>query len=285
MTSIFINYRRDDSRAYVGRIRDHLEKVYDPNKIFLDVNDIKGGEDYTSLIEATIKRCKCCIVVIGPNWHRLKKHGNIRLNETCDFVRWEITLALKYGLKIVPLLVGNAKMPDENELIDPLKGLTKFNALNISDERFSYDMERLINSIGGATGTIQFFIHKSMKLSTTRSFKRWVGLSDYLLVLDGACLGKLEGPIQVKEGIHKIQILEGRSTTSDNKSIEHISKKYNIPESYSNEKKYIPESCSNELRFRIKGGQIIKIFLAEHQPKYYSSSRIYIDFYKPIAEL
>jgi len=260
MTKIFINYRRDDSIAYVGRMRDYLEKVYNKSEIFLDISYLKGGDDYTTIIKNTINKCECCIVVIGPDWHKVKKNGKLRINDPDDFVQMEISLALKYSKKIVPVLVGNAKMPNEKELIPPLKGITKFHAMNLSNERFSFDMKRLISSIGGAFGTIRFFIHKSLKRNPAVSMDLYV----HSILLDGCHMGKVTGPIQVKEGIHKIKITEG-----------------------TNERH--PLRTSNELRFRIKGGQNIKLFLAENYPKNpfpgVKKSQLYLGIYKPIAEI
>lgn len=260
MTKIFISYRRDDSIAYVGRMRDYLEKVYDKSEIFQDISYLKGGDDYATIIKNTINKCECCIVVIGPDWHKVKKNGKLRINDPDDFLQMEISLALKYNKKIVPVLVGNAKMPDKKELIPPLKGITKFTAIDLSNERFSFDMKSLISSIGGAFGTIRFFIHKSLK----RIPGVKIGLIVHSIILDGCHMGKVTGPIQVKEGIHKIKITEG------------------VPKGY-------PHRTSNEFRFRIKGGQNIKLFLAENYPKNpfpgVKKSQFYIGIYKPIAEI
>ncbi len=274
MTNILINYRREDSLPYVGRMRDHLEKVYQPNKIFLDITNIEGGENYTSIIEKTIKECECCIVVIGPSWLKAEKHGKLRLNDPKDLVRREIILALKYGIKIVPILVGKAKMPVKDELISPLKELSELHALDLSDERFSFDMKRLICLIGGATGTIRFFIHKSLKKYLSLAYKEngfKLPSCEHSIILDEVYKGKLAGPIQVKEGERKIQILEGPPLKHRFPKYRSLFSKLNKTYLARNHISISKDSIlfnysffrsSNALRFRIKSGQNIELFLA-----------------------
>lgn len=47
MSRIFINYRRDDSGGYAGWLYDRLAKHFDRDFIFMDIDLIEPGEDFS----------------------------------------------------------------------------------------------------------------------------------------------------------------------------------------------------------------------------------------------
>ena len=68
MSRIFINYRRQDSEGYVGRLFDHLIQHFDRNDVFMDVDNIKPGSDFVTQLEEAVALCDVFIAVIGPQW-------------------------------------------------------------------------------------------------------------------------------------------------------------------------------------------------------------------------
>ena len=65
-----------------------------------------------------------------------------------DFVRVEVGTALKRGVRVIPVLVEGALMPQASQLPEDLKPLARRNALSVSHDRFRADSERLIDSVG-----------------------------------------------------------------------------------------------------------------------------------------
>jgi hypothetical protein len=64
MSRIFINYRRQDSEGYVGRLYDHLVQHFDAGDVFMDVDDIPPGADFVQVLEdavftASLSRRRC----------------------------------------------------------------------------------------------------------------------------------------------------------------------------------------------------------------------------------
>ncbi len=55
--------------------------------------------------------------------------------------------ALKRSIRVIPVLLKNAKMPSEEELPDVLKKLSRRNAIKIHDDQFEASIEKLINAI------------------------------------------------------------------------------------------------------------------------------------------
>jgi hypothetical protein len=114
----------------------------------MDIEDIEAGADYGELIDRMSRTVDSMIVLIGPQW--LVAHdraGNRRLDDVDDFVRQEISAALQRSVRVIPVLVQGAVMPDRADLPAPLAGLARRNAIELSDARWDYDAERLIRAL------------------------------------------------------------------------------------------------------------------------------------------
>ncbi|MEO8395949.1 MAG: uracil-DNA glycosylase family protein, partial [Chloroflexota bacterium] len=145
---IFINYRRQDSEGYVGRLFDHLTRHFDAKDVFMDVDSIPPGADFLAVLENAVAACDVFISVIGPQWVTISDEaGTRRLEHWNDFVRVEIASALKQGKMIIPVLVGQAKMPPPTALPEDLVPLARRNAIELSHNRFAYDADKLVTAI------------------------------------------------------------------------------------------------------------------------------------------
>jgi uracil-DNA glycosylase family 4 len=148
MSRIFINYRRQDSEGYVGRLYDHLAQHFERNDLFMDVDSIKPGQDFVKTLEDAVNACDVFIAVIGPQWLGItNESGERRLDQWNDFARVEIASALKQNKLVIPVLVGRARMPSPAELPDDLAALARRNAVEVAHQRFTSDVEKLIAAI------------------------------------------------------------------------------------------------------------------------------------------
>ena len=145
---IFISYRREDTGGYAGRIFDRLSQLVGRERVFMDIDTIEPGIDFADAIQQAVRACDILLVLIGPTWLRITDaSGHRRLDNPEDFVRLEIVTALERDIRIIPVLVEETKMPDADDLPEPLKRLTRRNALQISNTRWSYDIERIIDIV------------------------------------------------------------------------------------------------------------------------------------------
>jgi TPR repeat protein len=148
---IFISYRRDDSSPWAGRLSDRLSNQFPSNEIFMDVDSVDLGEDFVNTIEKTVGSCDVLIAVIGKGWLTSRdQEGKRRLENSEDYVRTEIATALRRGIRVIPVLVEGASMPQAGDLPDDLKALSRRNALQLSHDRFRGDSERLVSAVGRA---------------------------------------------------------------------------------------------------------------------------------------
>jgi hypothetical protein len=145
MAEIFISYRRDDSPDTVERIYDNLRRRFGKSKVFKDLGGIDIGEDFRSVIEQALTDCKVVLAVIGPGWLDAKdKKGNNRLSNPKDLLRIELETAIARKIKLIPVLVRNADMPEEKNLPRSLSSLAYIQALSVRrDPDFANDFERL----------------------------------------------------------------------------------------------------------------------------------------------
>ena len=151
MPKIFINYRRDDSAGYAGRIHETLASVFGTDSVFIDIDDIKPGVDFVSTIESSITGCDVMLVLIGKRWLDSRDaEGRRRLDDPRDFVHIEIERGLAQQLRILPVLIDSAAMPAREQLPADIGRLAVLEAVALSDSRWQYDMGQLVTAIGGA---------------------------------------------------------------------------------------------------------------------------------------
>ena len=145
---LFINYRREDTAPYAGRLYDRLIAHFGADQVFIDIDQIEPGEDFVDVINRKVGACEIAIISIGPNWLSVTDaSGKRRLDDEEDFVRMEIIAALERKIRVIPVLVGGARMPRKQDLPEALAPLTRRNAIELSETRFHADVSRLIEAI------------------------------------------------------------------------------------------------------------------------------------------
>jgi uracil-DNA glycosylase len=148
MARIFINYRRQDSEGYVGRLYDHLTRHFEPESLFLDIDSIPPGVDFVEFLDSAVAGCDVLLAVIGPGWSSVADdEGERRILREDDFVRIEIASALRQKKTVIPLLVGGAKMPRAGDLPEDVAGLARRNAMELSHTRFGADVDKLADAV------------------------------------------------------------------------------------------------------------------------------------------
>ena len=149
---ILISYRRADTSGYSGRLYDALAAHFGADQVFMDISAIRPGEDFVSAIEREVAACDAMVVMIGRQWLTVAdESGRRRLDDPADFVNLEVESGLGREIPVIPVLVQNARMPRADELPGMLRPLSRRNAIELSDERWRHDCQRLIDAITAAT--------------------------------------------------------------------------------------------------------------------------------------
>ena len=112
----------------------------------MDLDTIRGGDNFVTVIEEKISQCDVLLAVIGERWlTSTGENGRRRLDMTNDFVRLEIAKALERGVRVIPVLVGGATMPHQDDLPDDLRPLSFHQAMDLRDAHFHADVEQLMD--------------------------------------------------------------------------------------------------------------------------------------------
>ena len=154
---VFISYRREEASGIAGRIYDRIADRFGQRRIFMDVDSIEPGLDFTKVITRAVGACDVLLAVIGLQWlTATDSQGRRRLDDSDDLVRLELEAALARDIRVIPILVDGAQMPGRADLPDSLAPLTRRNALPLRNETFRIDIRRLVDVLEplvGATPT------------------------------------------------------------------------------------------------------------------------------------
>ncbi|WP_338413608.1 SUMF1/EgtB/PvdO family nonheme iron enzyme [uncultured Sphaerotilus sp.] len=130
-TTIFISYRRSESQLHTLVLYHRLQAEQEyRDQVFMDQQTMKVGENFRQRIEGQLQGCRVLLAVIGPGW------ASERLHNPGDWVRLEITTALKRGIAVIPVLIDGARMPGKAELPEDLHALLEVHALDLDHRRY-----------------------------------------------------------------------------------------------------------------------------------------------------
>jgi hypothetical protein len=146
MSRVFISYRRADSGPWASRLYRHLTMRFGKDLVFQDVDDIRPGTDFLDTIRQALGSSQVFLVLIGPSW-LVDAQGRRRLHDPNDVLRMEVAEALSGGRMVIPVLVGAAVMPSSGDLPDPLRPLSRRQAVSLAEARWIPDVEVLIERL------------------------------------------------------------------------------------------------------------------------------------------
>jgi hypothetical protein len=148
MAGIFIGYRRDDSAGHARALFDRLRAHFGAELVFMDVTDIEPGMDFTEVLDKAIGSCDVLLAVIGREWLAATDvSGGRRLDDPHDFVRFEMTTALRRKIRVIPVLVQNAVLPAASVLPAEIAELAKRQSIELRDTRWDADVMDLIKAL------------------------------------------------------------------------------------------------------------------------------------------
>ncbi|MEO6636874.1 MAG: toll/interleukin-1 receptor domain-containing protein [Ginsengibacter sp.] len=146
--NIFINYRVHDTVGETGQLVDRLKYHFSNDQIFMDIDKIEPGLDFTKAISKSLESCDIMLEIIGPHWLGINAADNTsRIKNPNDWVKTEISTALQRDIRVVPVLVDGGQLPDAEELPAELQPLLLRQSFEISNKRWDYDTEQLVNML------------------------------------------------------------------------------------------------------------------------------------------
>lgn len=167
--NIFISYRVKDTQLATGRLVDALKQHIHENQIFMDIDKIDPGLDFTQVISKYLNSSEVMLAIIGPDWMAYNPDkGTYRINDNNDWVRKEIASALQRNIRVIPVLLDGGSMPDEDQLPDDLKPLLLRQSYEISNKRWKYDCDQLIEVLRRTMGDTEPNLPQNKELQSDK---------------------------------------------------------------------------------------------------------------------
>lgn len=142
---IFVNYRRDDERAFAARVRDRLAQTFGAANVFMDVDNLMAGQRFDRELEKALADTDIFLAVMGPRW--LDVYQQRQKSGERDYVHEEIAGALKRGVTVIPVLIEGAALPRGDLLPEDIRELVLHQKHGITHENFGRDIAGLVEAI------------------------------------------------------------------------------------------------------------------------------------------
>jgi len=151
--AIFLSYRRKESLVEARAIYERLRADFGGDSVFIDLEGLDYGVDFVDVLEEQLANCAVMLALIGPNWLGITPGIQTRrIDDENDFVRLEIRAALARNIRVVPVLVNGAPLPDSAGLPPDLQPLLRRHALELDFRRFDADINRLVGALRRVPG-------------------------------------------------------------------------------------------------------------------------------------
>lgn len=148
MKTVFISYRREDVAGEARALFNDLVTRLGKGCVFMDVDSISLGRDFRAVLQEILISCDLMLVLIGKDWADMKdEKGRARLEDPHDFVRLEITAALKRDIVVAPVLVQGAHMPTPEQLPSEISDLAYRNGFELSHNRWGSDVREMVRRL------------------------------------------------------------------------------------------------------------------------------------------
>src|SRR5262249_48781835 len=121
---VFISYRRSDSSTAARALYKFLQRRVGSKRVFMDVGSFMHGTDFPKTLNEYLDRSAVVLALMGSTWLEPQEDGRPpRLFDPNDFVRLELSTALRLQKPIIPIVLRGATLPAEEELPGDLRAL------------------------------------------------------------------------------------------------------------------------------------------------------------------
>ncbi len=148
MSKVFINFRNGDEPFGAVLIQLVLATRLGAESVFRSSDSIRPGEDFILGITNAVHRCDVVIAVIGPRWMSVTgDDGRPRIHDPEDWVYRELAIAFAEHKRVIPVLLGGARMPKMIELPPGISALGRCQYRRLEHRQFHNDMSLLCSDV------------------------------------------------------------------------------------------------------------------------------------------
>jgi pterin-4a-carbinolamine dehydratase len=145
---IFLSYRRADAAPHALALKMVIEEQLRAVSVFLDTHHIQDADRWEREIEVALKSAKVVIAVIGRDWAGIEDGEQRRLDDPADWVRREISTALREKPNaVLPVLIDGAAVPGAETLPPDCRDLPAIQGIVV-------DLNSWESSVGNIVGSL-----------------------------------------------------------------------------------------------------------------------------------
>lgn len=127
---------------------DHkLCRVFGSDNVFRSSRSIPASAPFETALREAVADCSVFLMVIGPNWLAEDADGHRRIDAPADWVRTEIELALAGGKPIIPILIGDRTMPEEQTLPPTISSVATRQYIRLHHRSADYDLLHIVDEV------------------------------------------------------------------------------------------------------------------------------------------
>jgi len=191
---VFISYRRDDRIEHAGRVLDRITSEFGREPLFMDVDAIPLDVNFASALADQVMKCDVVVAIVGPNWlDATYGSGKRRIDDPADFVRIEISAALKFGIPVISVFLEGAQPPKLEQLPGDIRELALRHGLQVRHASFHSDMDKLIDALRGIRSSRQKLASNGGAEGVTEAWPASVGWQSELDLSSSIDYDKLIG--------------------------------------------------------------------------------------------
>lgn len=143
---VLISYRRKEAGGYARLVFERLAQRF-PERVFLDIETLEPGTDFRAAIVRAVEGAGVVVAVVGEAFAGRDEQGRQRLADPDDFVRLELASALCAGVRVIPVLLPHARMPEASALPAELAPLVSLQALSLTEAHLLEDIGQLVDVV------------------------------------------------------------------------------------------------------------------------------------------
>ena len=167
---IFISYRKEDSIDFASALAGKLIEYFGEDYIFFDSYTIEPGAHWQEVIDINLSKAVVVLAVIGSRWlTSYNDFGQRRIDLKDDVLAYELSMALKRKITVIPLYLRGQKPLPKEALPDFLTDLSIKQGIENFD--ILRDFLILIDKLGKISGILS----KDLTASSKESIKRQTG--------------------------------------------------------------------------------------------------------------
>lgn len=143
---VFINYRGEDTTGYGALLYTELAHRFGEDHVFLDSESIPAGADFVEELLAGVRSSRVLLAVIGPHWLTAADPttGRRRIDDPDDWIRRELAEAFAAGVRVIPVLIEEVELPDEDALPADIAALSRCQYRHLRRREHTATLTRIV---------------------------------------------------------------------------------------------------------------------------------------------